>query len=149
MQAQEVEIVYFGHWQFDLQQDCLTHRQSQETVKLEPQMARLLALFIEHHNEVLEKYWLAEKLWQHAVVEPNSLYQLLTKLRKVLGDDPKNPIYIKTIPKRGYRFIAPLTSHDKVSQHTIKPVKTITKSRFFSFSAVVMAVLCFGAIAFF
>ncbi|MCG7555651.1 winged helix-turn-helix domain-containing protein [Pseudoalteromonas sp. Of11M-6] len=149
VQAQEVEMVCFGHWQFDLQQDCLTHRQSQETVKLEPQMARLLALFIEHHNEVLEKYWLTEQLWQHAVVEPNSLYQLLTKLRKVLGDDPKNPIYIKTIPKRGYRFIAPLERHEIAPRHTTKPVKVIAKSRIFSLSAVAMAVLCFGAIAFF
>ncbi|MEJ6474898.1 winged helix-turn-helix domain-containing protein [Pseudoalteromonas piscicida] len=152
VRAQDAEKVCFGQWLFDPRQDSLTRLLDGDTVKLEPQMARLLSIFIAHHNQVLDKYWLTEQLWQQAIVEPNSLYQLLTKLRKVLGDDSRNPLYIKTIPKRGYCFIAELAKPQAESPQnhgTGNRTPILTKAPLYSLSAILMTLLCFGAIAFF
>ncbi|WDE12179.1 winged helix-turn-helix domain-containing protein [Thalassomonas haliotis] len=95
----------FLHWEFDCQQDSLRHVDEQVSQKLEPQAAALLLLLIENREKVFSKEELSRALWPDTVVEENSVYQLLTKLRKVLRDPPKQAQIIKTFPKKGYRLI--------------------------------------------
>jgi len=96
----------FDTWVFYPETDELLCSKTQHTQKLEPQVARLLELFIKQQGKTLSQGFLNDKLWPDTIVEANSLYQLLAKLRKVLQDIPRTPKYIKTIPKKGYMFIA-------------------------------------------
>lgn len=96
----------FDTWVFYPETDELACIKTQHTQKLEPQVARLLELFIKQQGTTLSQGLLNEELWPDTIVEANSLYQLLAKLRKVLKDTPRTPKYIKTIPKKGYVFIA-------------------------------------------
>ncbi|WP_281560309.1 transcriptional regulator [Thalassomonas sp. RHCl1] len=95
----------FLHWEFDSLQDSLWHVEEQVAQKLEPQVAALLLLLIENREKVFSKEELSRALWPDTVVEENSVYQLLTKLRKVLRDPPKQAQIIKTFPKKGYCFL--------------------------------------------
>lgn len=95
----------FDNWVFYPETDELVCSETQHTQKLEPQVARLLELFITQQGTTLSQGMLNDELWPNTIVEANSLYQLLAKLRKVLKDTPRTPKYIKTIPKKGYVFI--------------------------------------------
>ncbi|KZN32719.1 winged helix-turn-helix domain-containing protein [Pseudoalteromonas luteoviolacea] len=95
----------FLHWCFDAEKDELWNAQTKTTSKLEPQVARLLTILLTQHGQVISREKLNEALWPNTIVEANSLYQLLTKLRKELKDNARSPIYIKTVPKKGYLFL--------------------------------------------
>ena len=65
---------------------------------------------MQSQEQVLSKAFLLKTLWPNTIVEQNNLYQVLAKLRKLLNDSSRNPKYIKTIPKKGYCFIAQVTT---------------------------------------
>lgn len=68
----------------------------------------LLLALIQHHGEVLMKDELLREVWPDTVVEENNLARTISALRKALDDHLDAPLYIATIPGRGYRFIAPV-----------------------------------------
>ncbi len=68
----------------------------------------LLVSLAEHAGEVLLKDWILEKVWEARFVSESALTREIAELRQILGDNRKKPQYIETIPKRGYRFIAPV-----------------------------------------
>jgi TolB-like protein/DNA-binding winged helix-turn-helix (wHTH) protein/Tfp pilus assembly protein PilF len=78
------------------------------TVKLEPRAMRVLVCLAEHADQVVSVDQLMDAVWKDVVVTPDSVYQAVAGLRRALGDDPKNPIYIANIQRRGYRLIAPV-----------------------------------------
>jgi TolB-like protein/tetratricopeptide (TPR) repeat protein len=59
-------------------------------------------------EKVISKEELMEAVWGGAIVEEGALSQAVHSLRKILGDDARQPRYIQTIPKRGYRLMAPV-----------------------------------------
>jgi DNA-binding winged helix-turn-helix (wHTH) protein/TolB-like protein len=73
-------------------------------------------LLIENSGHVLDKNELIEKVWPDTFVEENRLADNISTLRKALGDDPKAPNFIRTVPGRGYRFVAEVR---EVSDETI------------------------------
>ncbi|HEU4508557.1 MAG TPA: transcriptional regulator, partial [Pyrinomonadaceae bacterium] len=78
-------------------------------VALTPKVLDLLVVLIENRGRVLEKRYLLDQVWSDVIVEEHSLTQAISVLRKILGDKPGNYNYIKTIPGRGYQFIAVVT----------------------------------------
>lgn len=82
---------------------------SDREVRLEPRVMDLLVCLASRPGEVLTRQELESQVWANMVVGYDSLTSTIIKLRKALGDDSKNPSYIETIPKRGYRLIAPVT----------------------------------------
>lgn len=82
-------------------------RRGQEVVALPPKAAELLLALVERHGEAVRKEELLDVVWRGTFVEENSLAQNVYLLRKALGDHP-GAHYIDTIPRRGYRFIAPV-----------------------------------------
>ena len=78
------------------------------SIRLEERPLRLLLRLAEQPGEVLSMDELLSHAWHGVIVSPDSLYQAITSLRRQLGDDPKNPRYIVTVPRRGYRLIAPV-----------------------------------------
>ena len=79
-------------------------------VKLQEQPFRLLQLLLENAGEIVSRESVRQRLWPgNTFVEFDaSLGVAVGKLREALGDDADNPRFIETIPRRGYRFIAPV-----------------------------------------
>src|SRR5229473_3348769 len=76
------------------------------SVRLEARSIRLLLCLAEHAGEVVSIDDLLNYVWAGVTVSPDSVYQAVASLRRVLGDDPKQPTYIATVPRLGYRMIA-------------------------------------------
>ncbi|MCI0390079.1 MAG: winged helix-turn-helix domain-containing protein [Acidobacteria bacterium] len=76
--------------------------------KLEPRIMAALVFLAGHAGMTVTRDQLVEQLWDGAHVTEDALNRSISKLRKVFGDDPKNPAVIETIPKVGYRLIAPV-----------------------------------------
>lgn len=77
-----------------------------ETARVEVRTIRLLLCLAEHAGEVVSIDDLLNQVWPDVVVAPDSVYQAVASLRRVLGDDPKRPSYIETVPRLGYRMVA-------------------------------------------
>jgi transcriptional activator of cad operon len=77
-----------------------------ETSRVEVRTMRLLLCLAEHAGEVVSIDDLLNQVWPDVVVAPDSVYQAVTSLRRLLGDDPKQPTYIATVPRLGYRMVA-------------------------------------------
>jgi DNA-binding winged helix-turn-helix (wHTH) protein/TolB-like protein/Tfp pilus assembly protein PilF len=75
-------------------------------VQLEPKSMSVLVLLADRAGEVVSREALLEAAWPGLVVGDDSLTQVILKLRKALGDAPRQPTYIETISKRGYRLVA-------------------------------------------
>lgn len=67
----------------------------------------LLLFLIHKDGEVVTREEIEQEVWKGPINE-NSLYQQITSLRKFLGDNPNKPVFIKTVPKRGYQFVGEL-----------------------------------------
>lgn len=67
---------------------------------------RLLLFLAARAGHVVSIDDLLEQVWSGVIVTPDSVYQAITALRRVLGDDPKQPTYIATVPRLGYRLVA-------------------------------------------
>jgi len=88
---------------------------SEGTAHLEPKAMAVLLLLAARAGEAVSREALLDAVWPRIVVGDEALTQVVIKLRKALGDDPRAPRYIETIPKRGYRLIAPVTRADLVT----------------------------------
>lgn len=78
-------------------------------VAITPKVADTLLLLVENAGNVVEKDELLKKIWPDEFVEEGSLARSISVLRKALGDGAEGQEFIATIPKRGYRFVAPVT----------------------------------------
>jgi transcriptional activator of cad operon len=77
-----------------------------ESARVEVRTMRLLLCLAEHTGEVVSIDELLNQVWTDVIVAPDSVYQAVTSLRRLLGDDPKQPTYIATVPRLGYRMVA-------------------------------------------
>lgn len=75
-----------------------------EVRPLEPKSFKLLMFLVEHPGRAVSKDELMAAVWADTAVSDNSLARAITQIRKALGDDPKAPRYIETVPTVGYRF---------------------------------------------
>jgi len=77
-----------------------------ETARLEERSMRLLLCLAARPGEVVSIDELLNQVWAGVTVTPDSVYQAVATLRRQLGDDPKEPTYIATVPRLGYRMVA-------------------------------------------
>ncbi|MGC1547531.1 MAG: FlgO family outer membrane protein [Rhodanobacter sp.] len=91
-----------------------------ESIRVEARTMRLLLCLAENAGEVVSIDDLLSEVWQGVIVTPDSVYQAVTSLRRLLGDDPKQPAYIATVPRRGYRMVA--TVDLRVDEPVMLPV---------------------------
>src|SRR5882672_5299721 len=95
-----------GEWSIHLAEGTL--RTNGRSVGLEPRIMNVLTYLAAHSERVVPKEELMEAVWGGTFVEEGALSQAIHSLRKVLGDDARQPRFIQTIPKRGYRLVASL-----------------------------------------
>src|SRR5579871_3495505 len=75
-------------------------------VQVKPKVLETLILLVESRDEVVTKERVFEVLWPGVVVEENNLSQNISSLRRLLGETPQDHRFIRTVPGRGYQFIA-------------------------------------------
>src|SRR5260370_35181647 len=97
----------FGRYELDLRSGDL--RKHGIRIKLQDQPSQILSILLEHHGEMVSREELQRRLWPSDtfVDFDHSLNTAIMRLRQALGDSSDNPRFIETIPRRGYRFIAP------------------------------------------
>jgi TolB-like protein/DNA-binding winged helix-turn-helix (wHTH) protein/Flp pilus assembly protein TadD len=108
LEKQSSAILRFGAFDVDLRSGEV-HKHGIR-LKLQDQPFQVLALLLEHSGDVVTREELRQKLWpaDTFVDFDTGLNSAIKKLRDVLGDSADNPRFIETLPRRGYRFIAPL-----------------------------------------
>lgn len=82
--------------------------QGAHRVHVEPKTLEVLLCLAQRPGEVVTKQQLLDTVWPDTIVEEIALARCVSELRKIFGDDPRDPTFIETIPKRGYRLVAPL-----------------------------------------
>lgn len=95
-----------GDWRADARTGELQNGDQVE--RLEPRTMELLRLLADHAGEVLSRERIMDAVWPNVVVADDALARAMFKLRRALGDDARAAHYIETLPKRGYRLIAPV-----------------------------------------
>lgn len=95
-----------GPWQVDPETGRLTRGDAE--VALEPRLMALLNLLVNARGRVVARNAIEAALWPDVVVGEDTVARAVSRLRRALGDAPASPQFIETLPKRGYRLIAPL-----------------------------------------
>lgn len=100
--------VRFADFEFDCHSGDL--RRNDAPLRLQPQPARVLSVLIRRVGQVVSRQELVEEVWgsDTFVDFEQGLNYAIRQIRTVLGDDAEQPRFVETLPKRGYRFIAPL-----------------------------------------
>jgi transcriptional activator of cad operon len=80
-----------------------------ESLRVDDRSMRLLVCLAEHAGRTVTIDQLLDEVWAGAVVSQDSVYQAVTSLRRLLGDDRREPAYIATVPRQGYRLVASVT----------------------------------------
>jgi|HubBroStandDraft_1064217.scaffolds.fasta_scaffold00156_7 TolB-like protein/DNA-binding winged helix-turn-helix (wHTH) protein/Tfp pilus assembly protein PilF len=106
MTATDSLAIRIGAWRVDPALDEIS--KDGNTVKLERRAMQLLVFLSKHADQVVSVEQLLDEVWAGVVVTPDSVYQAVSALRRMLGDDSHDPTYIATVPRRGYRLIAPV-----------------------------------------
>jgi transcriptional activator of cad operon len=104
MQQSTRTILRIGDWRVDPVSGEMAR--NGEAVRLEARTMRLLLRLAEHAGETVSIDDLLTHVWPEVTVSSDSVYQAIASLRRLLGDDPKNPAYIATVPRLGYRLLA-------------------------------------------
>ena len=105
-------IFRFGDFEFSVRAGEL--RKNGEVIRLQYQPLRVLLALLEHSGEAVTRDEIRERVWPEDSVQDfdNSLRVAVAKLRQAFGDDADSPRYIETLPRRGYRWIYPISVHD-------------------------------------
>src|SRR5260370_6054673 len=96
---------------------------SSDLVKIQDQPLRVLILLLERPGEIVAREELRHRLWSADtyVDFEGSLNVILKKLRAAIDDDSENPRFIETVPRHGYRFIAPVSGGETTVIQAIRP----------------------------
>ena len=101
----------FPPFRLDTVNQCLWRGDgaAEERVLLAPKAFDVLRYLVEHPGRLVAHDELLEALWPKTYVQPEVLKSHIAAIRAVLGDDARKPMFIETMSRRGYRFIAPVT----------------------------------------
>src|SRR5947207_10088436 len=125
------EVLRFGVFELDLERAEL--RKQGLRIRLQDQPLKVLQLLLKNHGEIVTREQLRTTIWPaNTFVEfDHGLYSAMARLRETLGDSSESPRFIETVARRGYRFIAPVTSPGIVEAPVseLPPIKRQPRSR--------------------
>src|SRR4051812_45488175 len=103
--------IRFGVFEVDLRAGEL--RKQGVKIKLQDQPFQLLLILLEKPGEIVTRGELRKRIWpaDTFVDFDGGVSNAVKRLREALGDRAETPLYIETVPRRGYRFIASVTAH--------------------------------------
>jgi TolB-like protein/DNA-binding winged helix-turn-helix (wHTH) protein len=119
MTAMDSTALRIGAWRVDPALDEIS--KDGNTVKLEHRGMQLLLCLAEHAGKIVSVEQLLDQVWAGVVVTPDSVYHAVAALRRILGDDPKEPTYIANVPRRGYRLVARVAPWADASDAPLAP----------------------------
>src|SRR5258707_8049156 len=99
----------FPPFQLDTVNQCLwRHRDNgdDERISLTPKAFGVLRYLVEHAGRLVTQEELLQALWPATYINPEVLRKYILEIRRALGDRPDNSVFIETLPKRGYQFVA-------------------------------------------
>lgn len=108
--AQRLVPFSVGDWLVDPKACQLSRRGT--VIKLRPQLVDLLVCLANRAGEIVLKDEILAEVWPGQFIAESGLSRCIAEVRQVLRDDVQQPQFIETIPKRGYRLIAPVSWHD-------------------------------------
>lgn len=111
-----------GEWLVKPNENTLSNKTNQQS--LEPKLMNLLLFLAQHANEVQSNEVLLQHVWGGTFYSDNPLHRSIAVLRRALGDRAANPSFIRTVRKRGYQLIAPVSLPNRA------PVPMDTQARF-------------------
>jgi TolB-like protein/cytochrome c-type biogenesis protein CcmH/NrfG len=120
-------------WSVNL--DSNTLASEDKTVRIEPKVMAVLSYLAEHAGEVVPKERILQSVWEEKFITDEVLTVSIHELRKALGDDAKNPRFIKTVPRAGYQLIAPVSS-DAERKETL--ARSVRSSRRWAIAAAII-----------
>jgi len=97
---------YFQSFRLDTMNHCLWS--GEKRVRIPPKAFDVLRYLVENPGRLVTQDELLEALWPETYVNPEILRKYILDIRRILGDRPDKPVFIETVTKRGYRFIAPV-----------------------------------------
>lgn len=106
-QVMATTTFYIGDWLIEPGNNQI--RRDERTVKLEPRAMEVLLCLSQNPGQVVSREHLEETVWTDRIVTQDSISTAVNKLRKAFEDSSREPQYIETVAKRGYRLIAPIT----------------------------------------
>ena len=110
----------FPPFRLDPTNQCLwriTQNGVDDRITLKPKVYSILEYFVNHPGRLITQQELLGAIWRDTHVQPEVLKRHIFDLREVLGDDPKSPAFLETLPRRGYQFIAPVQNSQPSIQH--------------------------------
>ena len=122
-----------GDWR--IEPDTGRMRCGETEVKLEPKVMTVLLSLANQAGKVVTREQLEATAWAGVIVGYDSLASTIIKLRKAFEDDSKNPRFIETVPKKGYRLIAPVKTlqpepvHSEVAEQIGVNERTVSRLR--------------------
>src|SRR5258707_5757017 len=111
----------FLSFRLDTANQCLWRGEA--TADLTPKAFDVLRYLVEHAGRLVTPDELLEALWPDIYINPEGLRRYIQEIRKALGDRPDKPVFIKTLLKRGYQFIAPV-----IEENTAQPLDLTLES---------------------
>ena len=145
LESRSPAILRFGVFEVDVRAGEL--RKQGVRIKLQEQPFHVLTVLLQRPGEVITREELRNKNWpaDTFVDFDNSLNTAINKLREALGDSADSPRFIETLPRRGYRFIAPVSNVDGTTRVTAAGVPGQQRGRKIV-AAVAVAVLAAGIV---
>lgn len=141
--------VRFGVFELNIQAGEL--RKNGVKLKLQEQPFRVLTVLLEHAGEVVTREELKQWLWPDDtfVDFDNSLNTAVNKLREVLNDSASSPRFVETVPRRGYRFVAPVERIAEASQTLAlrTPAALLPSIRPWQTAVIVLSALLIAAVS--
>lgn len=110
----------FADFALDTRKGVL-ERQGAE-IHLRHKTFQFLRYLIENRDRIVTKQELWDRLWPDSAVTDDALVQCVKDIRRALGDDPREPRYVRTLPRLGYRFVAPIEEHEPAAAPTTQDV---------------------------
>src|SRR4051812_9284933 len=114
-------LVRFDSFELDVRSREL--RKGKDRIRLQEQPFEILRLMLARPGDVITREELAQHLWPKGtfVDYEHSLNAAVKRLRAALGDDADHPRFVETLPRRGYRFIAPLGGGESIAIAPVAP----------------------------
>lgn len=100
-------LIKFGEYRLDTEEMSL--QINEQLVVLEPKVFAVLMYFIEHHERYISMDELHDNLWQGRCVSDAAVRRIISKIRIILNDNHKDPKYLQSLSKRGYKLICPVS----------------------------------------
>jgi eukaryotic-like serine/threonine-protein kinase len=140
LETRASKILRFGIFEVDLRAGEL--RKQGKRIKLQDQPFQVLTILLQRPGDVVTREELCSQIWPEGtfVDFDNSLNTAVNKLREALGDSAESPRFIETLPRRGYRFVSP------VSADARRRTEATSTARRFAYPGAVAILVVAGAL---